>query len=318
MQYFDFENKVRELEEKIKKLEISSENVSELSRIKEIGLLKKELDETIQATYGNLTRWQKVQLSRHSDRPQAMDYINNLMEDFTELHGDRYCGDDQAIVGGFAHFEGESVMCIGHQKGRSMKEKQFRNFGMPGPEGYRKALRLMELAEKFNKPIIIFIDTPGASTGLDAEEQGQGMALARNLEKMLGLSVPIISVIIGEASGGGALALAIADKVLMMEYTWYSATSPEHSASVLWRNWESKVIAAEKLMLTASDMFNFGFIDGVINEPCCGAHRHPEEAYDNVRKAIVKNMAEIRNSLPEQRVAKRTEIFIHFGDFEEI
>lgn len=318
MYYFDFESKIRELEEKIAKLENAQENLPEISRVAEIGMAMKELEKARVDVYNNLSRWQKVQMSRHPERPQALDYISHIMQGFIELHGDRQSGEDPAIVGGFAFLEGESILCLGHQKGRSMKEKQFRNFGMPNPEGYRKAVRLMKMADKFHKPVIIFIDTPGASTGLDAEEKGIHMALARCIEYMLGLSVPVISVIIGEASGGGALALAVADKVLMMDYTWYSAASPEHSAGVLWRSWEAKETAADRLMLTAQDMFRFGLIDAVIKEPCCGAHRNAEEAFKNVKEALIKNLAEIRDISADQRILRRKEKFVHFGDFDEI
>ncbi len=228
--------------------------------------LKREL-------YSHLSGWQKVQISRHPERPYTLDYIENITENFLELHGDRNVKDDKAMIGGFATIDGQSVMCIGHQKGRNTKQRQYRNFGMPNPEGYRKALRLMKLAEKFNKPVVCFIDTPGASPGLEAEERGQGEAIAMNLREMAVLKVPIICIIIGEGASGGALGIGVGDKVLMMEYTWYSVISPESCSSILWRSWDYKEKAADALQLTSDNMFKQKLIDGIIPEPLGGAHR---------------------------------------------
>jgi len=275
------------------------------------------LEEKIQlakeATYSKLTGWQKVQISRHHTRPYTLDYIEHITTNFIELHGDRQVKDDKAIVGGFAEIDGRPVMIIGQQKGRNTKERQLRNFGMPNPEGYRKALRLMKLAEKFNVPIITLIDTPGASPGLEAEERGQGEAIARNLMEMSVLKVPVICIVIGEGASGGALGIGIGDKVLMMQYTWYSVISPESCSSILWRTWEKKELAAEALKLSATDMLGNGLVDGIIPEPLGGAHHDPEVAYQNIKQAILSSLDELSDMDSEERISKRIDKFSRMG-----
>jgi acetyl-CoA carboxylase carboxyl transferase subunit alpha len=275
------------------------------------------LEEKVQlakeATYSKLTGWQKVQISRHQNRPYTLDYIEHIATNFIELHGDRQVKDDKAIVGGFAEIGGRPVMIIGQQKGRNTKERQLRNFGMPNPEGYRKALRLMKLAEKFNVPIITLIDTPGASPGLEAEERGQGEAIARNLMEMSVLKVPVICIVIGEGASGGALGIGIGDKVLMMQYTWYSVISPESCSSILWRTWEKKELAAEALKLSATDMLGNGLVDGIIPEPLGGAHHSPEVAYENIKQAILDSLDELTGMDPDERIGKRIDKFSRMG-----
>ncbi|MFI5142284.1 MAG: acetyl-CoA carboxylase carboxyltransferase subunit alpha, partial [Bacteroidia bacterium] len=264
--------------------------------------------------YTSLTPWQRVQLSRHPDRPYTLDYINTLTNgNFIELHGDRTVKDDKAMIGGFGDIDGKTYMLIGQQKGRNTKERQFRNFGMPNPEGYRKALRLMKMAEKFNKPIITFIDTPGAYPGLEAEERGQGEAIARNLLEMVQLTVPVICIIIGEGASGGALGIGIGDKVLMMENSWYSVISPENCSTILWRTWNFKEKAAEALKLTADDMMANKLIDDTIAEPLGGAHNNPAMAYENVKNAIIKFTAELSKQTAEKRIANRIDKFCAMG-----
>jgi acetyl-CoA carboxylase carboxyl transferase subunit alpha len=254
-----------------------------------------------------------VQISRHPDRPYTLDYIENIATDFIELHGDRHVKDDKAIVGGFANIDGKPFMIIGQQKGRNTKQRQLRNFGMPNPEGYRKALRLMKMAEKFNVPVLTLIDTPGASPGLEAEERGQGEAIARNLLEMSVLTVPIICIVIGEGASGGALGIGVGDRVLMMEYTWYSVISPESCSSILWRTWEMKERAAEALKLSATDMLTNGLVDGIVPEPLGGAHHEPEVAFANVKAAILENFAQLENMDPEERIQQRIAKFSQMG-----
>ena len=276
--------------------------------------MEDKIQETKNKLYTTLTPWQRVQLSRHPDRPYSLDYINTLTNgNFIELHGDRTVGDDKAMVGGFGDIDGKTYMFIGQQKGRNTKERQYRNFGMPNPEGYRKAIRLMKMAEKFNKPIITFIDTPGAYPGLEAEERGQGEAIARNLLEMVQLTVPVICIIIGEGASGGALGIGIGDKVLMMENSWYSVISPENCSTILWRTWNFKEKAAEALKLTAVDMMANKLIDGVIDEPLGGAHNNPAEAYENVKAAIIKYTAELSKQSSEKRIADRIDKFCAMG-----
>ena len=282
----DFEQPIASLEGKLqemKKLADESQvDVSEAVKALEekIKVLKKE-------TYANLTRWQRVQLSRHPERPYTLDYIEGIAEKFIELHGDRNISDDKAMVGGFGEIDGRTVMFIGQQKGRNTKQRQLRNFGMANPEGYRKALRLMRMAEKFGKPIVTLIDTPGAFPGLEAEERGQGEAIARNLKEMFTLKVPVICIIIGEGASGGALGIAIGDRVMMLENTWYSVISPESCSSILWRSWNYKEQAAEALKLTANDMLKNKLIDGIIKEPLGGAHTNPGKMMNTMRKKIL-------------------------------
>jgi acetyl-CoA carboxylase carboxyl transferase subunit alpha len=305
--YFDFEKPIQELEEQIEK----TKQLSQKNKL-DLNATIKDLEEKMLAEkkriYSSLTGWQRVQISRHQERPYTLDYIEHCFTDFIEQHGDRSVKDDKAIVGGFAKLGDQTVMVIGHQKGRNTKQRQLRNFGMANPEGYRKALRLMKLAEKFNKPIITLIDTPGASPGLEAEERGQGEAIAKNLLEMSVLKVPVICVVIGEGASGGALGIGVGDKVLMLENTWYSVISPESCSSILWRSWEHKEKAAEALKLTAPDMLKNGLIDGVIPEPLGGAHNNPAEMYQSLKNELIKIMDELKilasDKLIEQRIAK--------------
>src|SRR6201996_1573385 len=267
---FDFEKPLAELQHQIEKVK-QVEDKNDLDMSATIAELEAKLQTAQKEIYANLTGWQKVQISRHPERPYTLQYIELMCDDFIELHGDRTVGDDKAIVGGFGTINGQTVMIIGHQKGRNTKERQYRNFGMANPEGYRKALRLMKMAEKFNKPVITLIDTPGAYPGLEAEERGQGEAIARNIYEMMRLKVPVICVIIGEGASGGALGIGVGDRVLMLENTWYTVISPESCSSILWRSWENKERAAEQLRLTSKDMSGFGLVDGVIPEPVGGA-----------------------------------------------
>jgi acetyl-CoA carboxylase carboxyl transferase subunit alpha len=308
----DFEKPIVELEAKLvemKKLAADNGmNVEEAASILEQKILALKTE-----TYTNLTRWQRVQLSRHADRPYLLDYIDKITSDFIELHGDRNVGDDKAMVGGFATIEGKTFMVIGQQKGRNTKQRQYRNFGMPNPEGYRKALRLMKMAEKFNKPIITFIDTPGAFPGIEAEERGQGEAIARNLKEMFMLKVPVICIIIGEGASGGALGIAIGDRVLMLENTWYSVISPESCSSILWRSWDYKEQAAEALKLTAPDMMKFDLIDGIVKEPLGGVHVDIDWMANELKRVILQNYHELATLSPEQRIEQRIEKFCKMG-----
>ncbi len=310
--YLDFEKPIAELENKLAEMKkLASENnvdVTEASRSLEGSIVK--LREEI---FGNLTRWQRVQLSRHPDRPYTLDYIEQICDEFIELHGDRQVRDDPAIVGGFARIGGETVMLIGQQKGRNTKQRQYRNFGMPNPEGYRKALRLMQLAEKFNKPIVTLIDTPGAFPGLEAEERGQGEAIARNLREMFLLNVPVICIVIGEGASGGALGIAIGDKVLMLENTWYSVISPESCSSILWRSWDYKEQAAEALQLTAKDMLTNKLIDGIVPEPEGGAHLDPAGMAEVLKAVILEHIKALSKISPDKRIKKRIDKFCEMG-----
>lgn len=316
MVFLDFERPIADLYEELDKLK----QMGEKQKI-DIAQPAAELQEKILALkkeiYEHLTGWQKVQLSRHPDRPYSLYYIETMCEHFVELHGDRNVGDDKAIVGGFADIEGQSIMFIGHQKGVNTKMRQFRNFGMANPEGYRKALRLMKLAEKFNKPIVTLIDTPGAYPGLDAEERGQAEAIARNLYEMTLLRVPVICIIIGEGASGGALGIGIGDKVYMLENTWYSVISPESCSSILWRSWDFKETAAEALHLTASDNFKNHIIDGIIKEPLGGAHNAPEEMAVILKKHIKKHLRELLALDPDERIAQRIAKFSAMGVYAE-
>ncbi|PID60884.1 MAG: acetyl-CoA carboxylase carboxyl transferase subunit alpha [Ignavibacteriae bacterium] len=310
----EFEKPIFELEEKIeemKKLEDNLDIKNEIDKLEEkVNLLKKNI-------YENLTRWQRVQLARHSERPYTLDYIYLMTENFIELHGDRYFKDDKAIVGGFATIENEKVMIIGHQKGRDTKSNLVRNFGMPNPEGYRKALRLMKLAEKFKKPIITLLDTPGAYPGIEAEERGQAEAIAKNLFEMTKLKVPVIVVIIGEGASGGALGLGVGDRILMLENTWYSVISPESCSSILWRSWEYKEQAAEALKLTAPDLLELKVIDRIIPEPLGGAHRDHKKMANTLKQILLEELARLKKIKPEKYMQNRIEKFGKMGVFEE-
>jgi acetyl-CoA carboxylase carboxyl transferase subunit alpha len=311
--YLDFEEPLKALEEQIEQTkEIGASTEVDMSdKIKE---LEGKLDKMTKEIFTNLTPWQRVQMSRHPERPYTLAYIDALTEgNFQELHGDRTVKDDKAMVGGFGLLDGETVMFIGQQKGVNTKMRQYRNFGMPNPEGYRKALRLMRLAEKFNKPIVTLIDTPGAFPGLEAEERGQGEAIARNIYEMMRLKVPVICIIIGEGASGGALGIGVGDRVVMLENTWYSVISPESCSSILWRSWEFKEKAASALKLTPNDMKKLSIIDDIIKEPLNGAHRNPEKTYSNVKKAIKNYIKELEVIAPEKRINDRIAKFCEMG-----
>ncbi len=318
MQYLEFEKPLEALFQELEKIKEVGEktNVDVSATIKE---LEKKIEKTRKEIYSHLNDWQRVQLSRHPERPYSLYYIDKIFSRFQELHGDRTVREDKAIVGGFAMLnETHPVMVIGHQKGVNTKMRQLRNFGMANPEGYRKALRLMKLAEKFNRPIITFIDTPGAYPGLEAEERGQGEAIARNLFEMVKLTVPVICIIIGEGASGGALGIGIGDRVVMLENTWYSVISPESCSSILWRTWDFKEKAAEQLKLTPKHMSKFGLIDGVIPEPLGGAHAFPEKMAEVLKSYIENTLDELAPIAPDDRIAQRIEKFSKMGFYEEL
>lgn len=313
MIYLDFEKPIQELNEELEKLKSVAEK-SKVDMSKAVSELQAKIHEKRVEIFSNLSAWQRVQLSRHPERPYTLAYIDAVSNStFIELHGDRTVGDDKAMVGGFGEVDGQTVMFIGQQKGINTKMRQIRRFGMANPEGYRKALRLMKMAEKFNKPVVTFIDTPGAYPGLEAEERGQGEAIARNLLEMMQLKVPVICIIIGEGASGGALGIGIGDKVLMLENTWYSVISPESCSSILWRSWNFKETAAEALKLTSVDMSRNGLIDGVIKEPLGGAHNNQAEIFATVKSEILKQLAELKQQSPEQRINARIEKFSAMG-----
>ena len=316
-QYIDFEKPIKDLLEEIDDLKQKAEK-SKVDYSEVITKLEESVIEKRKEITRSLTSWQRVQLSRHPDRPYTMKYIDKMTTEFVELHGDRNVKDDKAMIGGFASLGGETVMIIGQQKGINTKMRQLRNFGMANPEGYRKALRLMRLAEKFNKPVITLIDTPGAYPGLEAEERGQGEAIARNIYEMIRLKVPVICVIIGEGASGGALGIGVGDKVFMMENTWYTVISPESCSSILWRSWDKKEVAAEQLRLTAEKMKGFGLIDGIIPEPFGGAHWDYQEAATILKDFLVPVLKELKTIPPEQRVSNRIEKFGKMGFWEEV
>jgi acetyl-CoA carboxylase carboxyl transferase subunit alpha len=318
----DFEKPLVQLEEKLSEMrEFARKNGSqkahdELSH--EIGAMEHKVEDLRASIYRNLTRWQRVQLARHPERPYTLDYISMMTEDFLELHGDRNFGDDKAIIGGFAKLTdgkdfSESVMIIGHQKGRDTKSNLYRNFGMAQPEGYRKALRLMKLAEKFKKPVITLIDTPGAFPGIEAEERGQAEAIAKNLFEMAKLETPIICVIIGEGASGGAIGIGVGDRILMLENSWYSVISPESCSSILWRSWSFKEQAAEALKLTAPDLIQHGIIDRIIIEPIGGAHRSPETIAQTLKSALIEELSLLLAKDKDERVDERIEKFAKMG-----
>jgi len=316
-EYLEFEKPIAELEKKIEELTLFTSN-GNIDLEEEILKLHKKSDQLRAEIYSRLTPWQKVQISRHPNRPYTLDYIEAMLTDFVEMHGDRNYGDDPAIVCGMARLDGLPVVVIGHQKGRTTKERLYRNFGQPNPEGYRKALRLMIFAEKFNKPLITLIDTQGAYPGIGAEERGQGESIARNLAVMSGLKIPIISIVIGEGGSGGALALGIADRVLMLEHATYSVISPEGCAAILWNNGAKASEAADLLKITAQDLFQMRVIDEVIEEPIGGAHRDPRRASELLKDAIARNLAEIRTLPAEDIVKMRYEKFRRLGTFDQL
>lgn len=308
----EFEKPISELESKLEEMKkLAEENSVDVADA--VRNLTSAIETLRKETFENLTRWQRVQLSRHPDRPYTLDYIERICSEFHELHGDRTVKDDPAIVGGLANIEGQSVMIIGQQKGRKTKERQFRNFGMPNPEGYRKALRLMKVAEKFNIPIVTLIDTPGAFPGLEAEERGQGEAIARNLREMMRLKVSVICVVIGEGASGGALGIGIGDRVLMLENSWYSVISPENCSTILWRTWEFKEQAAEALKLTAIDMKGNGLIDDIVPEPMGGAHLKWDEMALILKTTILKEIEELSKLTPQERISSRIDKFCSMG-----
>lgn len=313
MEYLDFEKPIQELEDQLEKCKaIGQESGIDVEdSCKKIEL---KLVETRKEIFSQLSPWQKVQLSRHPSRPYTMDYINNIFgESFMELHGDRAFKDDKAMVGGLGKIGNQSFMVIGQQKGYNTKTRQYRNFGMANPEGYRKALRLMKMAEKFEIPVITLLDTPGAYPGMEAEERGQGEAIARNILEMTRLRTPIITVVIGEGASGGALGIGVGDRVYMMEFTWYSVISPESCSSILWRSWEHKEKAAEALKLTAPDMKDLKLIDEIIKEPIGGAHANREQAYEAVKNAILKAFNELKKLKPDDLVKKRMKKYVDMG-----
>lgn len=313
---FDFEKPIADLHQQIEKVNQVAEK-TKVNMSATLIELEQKLADTSKSLYSNLTGWQEVQLSRHPDRPQTLDYISLICDDFIEMHGDRTVKDDKAIIGGFAAINGQTVMIIGHQKGKNTKERQFRNFGMANPEGYRKALRLMRLAEKFNKPVISFIDTMGAYPGLEAEERGQGEAIARNLLEMSVLKVPIICMVIGEGASGGALGIGIGDRVYMLEHTWYSVISPESCSSILWHSWDFKEKAAECLKLTSDDMFGNKLIDGIIPEPLGGAHQNPELMAQTIKDRLISDLAELGKMETHKLIETRINKFYAMGVVEE-
>lgn len=313
MQYLEFEKPIEELNNKL----IQARELADLKDVdvsKTINDIENQILKAKKEIYNNLSPWQKVQLSRHPDRPYSLDYINALTNgDFVELHGDRNVKDDKAMIGGWGTIDGKTVMFIGQQKGRNTKERQFRNFGMANPEGYRKALRLMRLAEKFNKPVISLIDTPGAFPGLEAEQRGQGEAIARNIIEMTRLKTPIICVIIGEGASGGALGIGVGDHVLMLNNSWYSVISPENCSTILWRSWDFKEKAAEALKLTANDMKKNGLVDKIIKEPLSGAHSDPEMTFKIVKKEINNSIKQLQSLSIKDLIKKRMDKFCEMG-----
>src|SRR5215207_6777696 len=316
-QFLDFEKPIKDLIDEIERLKHVSEQ-KKIDHSKTIEELEGKIVERRKEVTQNLSAWQKVQLSRHPDRPYTLKYIQNMTTNFVELFGDRNVKDDKAMIGGFAMLDGETVMIIGQQKGINTKTRQMRNFGMANPEGYRKALRLMRLAEKFGKPVITLIDTPGAYPGLEAEERGQGEAIARNVYEMIRLKVPVICVIIGEGASGGALGIGVGDRILMLENSWYTVISPENCSSILWRSWDQKEKAAEQLKLTPDNMLNFGLIDGIVPEPAGGAHWDYGEAAQILKGRLLEVIKELKKIPAEDRVNQRIEKFGKMGFWEEL
>lgn len=317
-QFIELEQPIKELADQLKEIKrLAEKNQNKVDYSETIQKLETEINSKRKEVTQNISSWQKVQLSRHPDRPYTLKYIEKMCTDFVELHGDRGVKDDKAMVGGFADLGGQTVMIIGQQKGANTKMRQLRNFGMANPEGYRKALRLMKLAEKFNKPIITLIDTPGAYPGLEAEERGQGEAIARNIYEMIRLRVPVICVIIGEGASGGALGIGVGDKVLMLENTWYTVISPESCSSILWRSWDKKEVAAEQLKLTPEHMHRFGLVDQIIPEPAGGAQWDYDEAAANLKNALLPILQELKTIDPDTRINNRIEKYCKMGFWTE-
>ena len=315
MQYLEFEQPIADLEKKIQELEqLSSSSEGVLS--KEVESLKIKVESLQKNIFENLTRWQRVQLARHPERPYTLDYIDRICDRFIELHGDRFHADDKAIVGGLGQVDGQTVCIIGHQKGRDTASRTYRNFGMANPEGYRKAYRLMEMAEKFGIPVVTLVDTPGAFPGLEAEERGQAEAIARNLKRMAMLKVPMVTIIIGEGASGGAIGIGMGNEVYMMENTWYSVISPESCSSILWKTWDYKEQAASALKLTAPDLLEMGIIDGVIKEPLAGAHRDYEAASNAIKKQMLKSLSSLSKQNPEKLIEQRIAKYSAMGRYK--
>jgi len=310
----EFEKPIFALEEKVEEMRLLGKEVDLTDELK---ILEEKVEELRLTIYNNLTRWQRVQIARHPERPYTLDYIENIFEDFNELHGDRTFRDDPAMVGGIATLNGMPVMVVGQQKGRNTKTKVIRNFGMANPDGYRKANRLFRLAEKFNRPIITFLDTPGAACGLEAEERGQAEAIASNLVLMSSLKVPIICVVIGEGASGGAIGIGVGDRILMLENSWYSVISPESCSSILWRSWDFKEQAAEALKLTAEDLKEHGIIDEIIPEPVGGAHRKRDEMFEILKKILLKELKKLSGKSPSGLVKKRRQKYYDIGVWNE-
>ena len=318
MDYLDFEKPIEDLIEKLNQtLQLGNEGEVDVSST--VSELEKKIKNTRKEIYENLTPWQKVQMSRHPQRPYTLDYINQITKgDFVELHGDRGVKDDKAMIGGWGTIDGETVMFIGQQKGRNTKDRQYRNFGMANPEGYRKALRLMKLAEKFNIPIVTMVDTPGAYPGIEAEEKGQAEAIARNLYEMFNLKTQIIVIVIGEGASGGALGIGIGDKIMMLENTWYSVISPESCSSILWRSWDFKEEAANVLKLTPSDMKENKLIDKIIKEPLGGAHQNREKVFNTVKKEIINSFNDLKKKKIKDLLENRLHRFTEMGVYKEL
>lgn len=317
-QFLNFEQPIKDLYEQIDQTKKLADKNSKVDYSTTLVQLQDSIIEKRKEITEQLTPWQRVQLSRHPDRPYTLKYIQKIFTNFVELFGDRNVKDDKAMVGGFAQLDGNTVMVIGHQKGTNTKMRQLRNFGMANPEGYRKALRLMRLAEKFNKPVITFIDTPGAYPGMEAEERGQGEAIARNIYEMIRLKVPVICIIIGEGASGGALGIGVGDKVFMLENSWYTVISPENCSSILWRSWDMKEKAAEQLKLTSDNMHKFGLVDDIIPEPLGGAHWDYDEAAAIMKAKIIPVLEELKKISPQERVNNRIQKFSKMGFWEEL
>ena len=317
MVFLDFEKPLETLYEQLEKVrQIGEQGGIDVSTM--VAELELKIKDKIKDIYSNLSGWDKVQLSRHPERPYTLFYVQQMCQKFIELHGDRHFADDKAIVGGLGELDGQTIIVIGHQKGINIKMRQYRNFGMANPEGYRKALRLMKMAERFNFPVVCLIDTPGANPGLEGEERGQAEAIARNLFEMAQLKVPIICVVIGEGASGGAIGIGLGDRVYMLENTWYSVISPESCSSILWHSWDYKEKAAEALKLTADHMYNFGLIDGIIPEPLGGAHTAPEETAMTLKKWLKKSIAELQVFSADELVENRIEKYCRMGSFETV
>lgn len=315
MNFLDFEKPIEELFLELERVK-AAEHESPVVMEQKVSKVEYQIRDLQKEIYAGLSTWQRIQVSRHPDRPYTLFYIEYICNKFVELFGDRNFKDDKSIVGGLGEIDGKTYMLIGHQKGANTKMRQYRNFGMPNPEGYRKALRLMKLAEKFNKPIVTLIDTPGAYPGEEAEARGQGEAIARNLIQMAGLTVPVLCIVIGEGASGGALGIGVGDRLLMLENTWFSVISPESCSSILWRSWDFKEKAAEALKPTPQDLLKFGIIDGIVKEPLGGAHANPEEMAKTLKRTIIKHIAELEEKTADERINQRVVKYSGIGVYE--